>query len=271
MGKMKKAVVMAAGMGRRMQKSDDAVGLSEGQAAVAETGVKGLIPIDRPFLDYVLSALADAGYEQVCLVIGPRHDAVRHYYESLSCHRISIEFSVQEKPLGTANAVAAAEQFAGPDPFLVINSDNYYPACALSALREMDGSGLIAFERDGLVANSNIPPERVARFAILQVEEDGRLTRIVEKPSADFLAQQPEPICVSMNCWRFGPEIFRACRAICPSSRGEFEITDAVQYAIDHLGVRFQALQVDAGVLDMTSRSDVQAVAARLAGTVVEL
>ena len=39
-----------------------------------------MIPIGRPFLDYVLSGLADAGYRRVCLVVGPEHQAVRDYY-----------------------------------------------------------------------------------------------------------------------------------------------------------------------------------------------
>ena len=53
------------------------------------------------------------------------------------------------------------------------------------------------------------------------------------------LARLPRPLGVSMNCWRFGPAIFEACRSIRPSPRGELEITDAVQYATDRLGERF--------------------------------
>ena len=52
----------------------------------------------------------------------------------------------------------------------------------------------------------------------------------------DHVASLPEPVGVSMNCWRFDERIFAACQAIEPSSRGELEVTDAVQYAIDTLG-----------------------------------
>lgn len=79
-----RAVILARGLGTRMRKAVQAAGLSEAQAAVAQTGVKALMPIKRPFLDYVLSALADAGWRRVCLVIGPEHDALRSYYASLS-------------------------------------------------------------------------------------------------------------------------------------------------------------------------------------------
>ena len=75
-----KVVVLARGLGTRMVKRNDTAKLSARQAAVADTGVKALIPIDRPFLDYVLSVAAEAGYRRVCLVIGPEHKELRDYY-----------------------------------------------------------------------------------------------------------------------------------------------------------------------------------------------
>ena len=268
---MDKAVILAGGLGTRMRKTDLESDLSHDQAEVADSGVKGLIPVGRPFLDYVLTALADAGYRRVCLVIGPDHDALRTYYgEALVCRRLEIELAVQQRPLGTADAVVAAEAFAAYDPFLVINSDNYYPPEALRALREHDECGLVAFERDALLSGSNIPPERIERFAIVQTE-NGYLTRIVEKPSPEFIEAQPKPIYVSMNCWRFNAGIFPACRAISPSPRGELEIPDAAQYAIDRRGERFRALPFSVPVLDLTSRTDVPQVAGMLADLEVDL
>jgi glucose-1-phosphate thymidylyltransferase len=74
-----------------------------------------------------------------------------------------------------------------------------------------------------------------------------------------------------MNCWRFEPSIFEACRRIGPSPRGEYEVTDAVQYAMANLGVEFRAVTVDAPVLDLSQRSDLDAVKAALAGVKVNL
>jgi len=275
---MDKAVILARGLGTRMQKPDDSAELTKEQNAVAKTGVKAMIPIDRPFLDYVISALADAGYRRMCLVIGPEHDVVRNYYEALNCRRVSIEFVIQTEPLGTSDAVAAAEQFAAGDDFLVINSDNYYPLQALKDLHELDGPGLAAFAGERRSANDretslrdNIPPERIEKFAIVQTDNDGYLTQIIEKPSPDVIASVPKPIYVSMNCWRFDSAIFTACRSISPSARGELELPDAVQYAIDNLGRRFRVVQMRAPVLDLSSREDIKAVAAALADVEVSL
>ena len=268
---MDKAVILARGLGTRMQKPDNSTELTEEQTAVAKTGVKTMIPIDRPFLDYVISALADAGYQRICLVIGPENDEIKNYYESLTCRRVHIEFAIQTKPLGTSDAVAAAEQFAAAEDFLVINSDNYYPLEALRALREVDGPGLVAFDRETLLTGGNIPPERIEKFAIVRTDTDGCLTQIIEKPGPSVLASIPKPIFVSMNCWRFDSAIFTACRSISPSARGELELPDAIQYAIDHLGQRFRVVQVRAPVLDLSSRKDVESVAAALAGVEVSL
>ncbi len=272
MSETKKAVILARGLGTRMRKGDDSAEMTAEQAAMADTGVKAMIPIDRPFLDYVLNDLAEVGYDKVCLVIGPEHDAVRTYYhETIKTERLQIEFAIQEKPLGTADAVAAAEKFAGDDSVLVINSDNYYPPESLKALREISGSGLAAFDRIAMLDGSNIPAERVTSFAVVERDAEGFMTRILEKPSAEQVAELPEPIGLSMNCWMFRPAIFEGCRKISPSARGELELPDAVMYTIEKMGEKYQAVTVKAPVLDMSCRSDIPAVAAKLAGKPVHL
>lgn len=267
---MDKLVVLAAGLGTRMRKSE-AEGLSQAQNEAATRGLKAMVPIDRPFLDYVLSTAADAGFRRVCLVIGPDHDELREYYSSVACQRLQFDFAVQAEPLGTADAVAAARQFAGADPFLAINSDNHYPQVALTAMRQLSGPGLPGFERDALIEQSNIPAQRIERFAVIETDGAGRLQAIVEKPSADHIARLGDNVGVSMNCWRFDDRIFAACDAIEPSERGELEITSAVQHAIDHLGVSFEVVPVRAPVLDLTSRNDIDSVTRHLRGATVQL
>jgi len=266
-----KAVVLARGLGTRMRKQDEAAGLDARQAAAADAGIKAMIPIDRPFLDYVLSALAEAGYRRICLVIGPDHDAIRRYYgEQVPLSRIRIDFAVQAEPLGTANAVLAAEAFADGEPVAVINSDNYYPVAALAPLRQQGGAGVALFDWQCMTAGSDLPEERLRSFAVARLT-DGFLTGILEKPDEATWQALPRPIWLSMNCWQFRATIFDSCRAIKPSPRGEFEIPDAVMHSIRVLGERFRAVTVSEPVLDITSRRDVAGVAQKLAGVEVRL
>jgi dTDP-glucose pyrophosphorylase len=255
-----------------MRKADSRAELSAQQTAAADVGVKAMMPMGRPFLDYSLTAAADAGFRRACLVIGPEHDAVRRYYtRTVQPKRLKVEFAVQESPLGTADAVGAARDFAGDDLFCVVNSDNYYPAEALKALADLNRPGLVAFDAEALVREGNVSPERIAKFAVVQIAPSGRLVRIIEKPDAGQLSQLGSPHYVSMNCWCFSPAIFGACGAIQPSLRGELEVTSAVQYAMDRMGENFAVVRMSLGVLDLSSRSDVAAVTARLAGVEVNL
>ncbi len=268
---MEKAVILARGLGTRMRRRDEQVSLEPSQEVVAAMGVKAMIPVGRPFLDYVLSALADAGYHHVCLVVAPDHDIIRRYYDQAGVSRLSIHYAVQPEPRGTADAVLAAEAFAGDDPFLVINSDNYYPPEALARLRRLSGCATALFEDEAMFAHSNIAPERIRQFAVGQIDSAGCLTRIVEKPDEATLASLPRPLWISMNCWRFTRPIFEACRNIRPSPRGEYELPDAVQYLIDVLGQPVRVVKVQAAVFDLTSRRDVASIAPKLASVSVSL
>jgi dTDP-glucose pyrophosphorylase len=265
-----KAVILARGLGTRMRRDDGAAALSPEQAAAAARGMKGMVPLaGRPLLDYALSALADAGFREACLVIGPEHDAVRARYErEAPPARVRVSFAVQERPLGTADAVRAAEAFAADDTFVVVNADNLYPADALARLRLAPAPALVAFEADALVREGNVSADRIARFALLDVGPDGVLRRIVEKPDPDAAAARGERL-VSMTCWLFDARVFEACRRIAPSPRGELELPDAVQWLVDHRGARFAALRVRGAVLDLSSRADVADVERRLAGVAV--
>jgi dTDP-glucose pyrophosphorylase len=191
---------------------------------------------------------------------------VRDYYRKNIPTRIALTFAVQERPLGTADAVLAAKDYIGEEYFLVINSDNYYPVKALRGLGELGESGIALFDRDQLVAESNIPEDRVLKFAVAKVNNVGYLEKIYEKPQPETVRALGLPVYVSMNSWMFSPVIFRACQNVRPSARGELELTDAVQYAIDVLKERFRVLTYKSAVLDMSSRSDIALVAERLRG-----
>jgi dTDP-glucose pyrophosphorylase len=267
MAENQKVVILARGLGTRMRKTDESAALNQDQKAAAGAGIKAMIPIGRPFLDYVLSGLADAGYCQVCLVIGPEHGVIRDYYTiQAPPKRVRISFAIQEKPLGTADAVLAAKEFAGDDLFLMINSDNYYPVPALQSIRLSDRPAAALFDRESLISENN--EDRVLKFAVAALDNDGFIEHIYEKPSEETVRLLGDPVYVSMNCWLFSPDIFHACRSIRPSARGELELTDAVQYAADSMKLRHKAMIFRGPVLDLSSQIDISAVAGKLRGVV---
>ena len=145
-----RAVVLARGLGKRMRAADPGAVLDAAQAAAADTGMKAMVPVaGRPLLDYILSGLADAGYTEAILVIGPENDTVRQRYGPYGPAkptRIRLMYAIQTKATGTADAVLAAEMMVAGSPFVVLNGDNYYPVSVLADLRQQAPPALPAFE-----------------------------------------------------------------------------------------------------------------------------
>ncbi len=267
---MDKAIILAAGRGSRMRRASDAAGLTSNQAEVASSGMKSMMPVGRPFIDYVLAGLAEAGYRRICLVIGPDHHSLQAHCSRHLNGALEIQFATQREPLGTAHALACAREFAADDPFLTINADNYYPVNVLARMRDVNGSAVAAFKPEGLY-RGNITPERLRSFAIILSNTAGDLSKVVEKPGDEFSISNDRAVLINMNCWRFTPAIFDACGAIPKSARNEFELPDAVSYAIDVLHERFAVVEVSEPVLDLSTRADVVEITRRLAAVEVRL
>jgi dTDP-glucose pyrophosphorylase len=264
-----KAVVLAAGLGTRMRAAADAAGLAPAQARMADTGLKAMVPFERPFLDYLLHNLAESGISRACIVVGPAHEAVRHHYAHVRTRRIAIEFATQQTPRGTADAVLAAEAFIGADHVLVVNGDNLYPVSSCRALVQHGGPALAAFSRTGLLADGLISPDRILKFAVV-FARDGWLERIVEKPDGATVAALGDQVCVSMNSWVVPPRLPELVRSLPLSPRGELELPLAMQALVDS-GVGVRVFTSDEPVLDLSSRGDITALAARLRGREVVL
>ena len=146
----------------------------------------------------------------------------------------------------------------------MLNSDNLYPLAAVQALAALGSSGLVAFEARAL-ASGGIEPERVFKFALLDISPEEQLRTIVEKPAPDHPLAMRQEHWVSMNLWSFTPRIFNACTRIAPSSRGELELQDAVTFAMQEFGEPFHIIRSHEPVLDLSSRADIAVVGAHLA------
>jgi dTDP-glucose pyrophosphorylase len=90
-----------------------------------------------------------------------------------------------------------------------------------------------------LIRESNISEDKINKFAVVEISELETLVKIVEEPDS----VDDGEVFVSMNAWVFTPKIFEASDCTEPSSCGEFEITSAVQFAIERLGEEFKAIK----------------------------
>ena len=264
-----RAIVLARGLGTRMRdRSAPTAGpaLGAAQRALADAGLKAMIPFGRPFLDHVLHSLAEAGLRWIALVLGPEQDVIREYYSGLRPTRIDISFLIQSEPLGTADAVGTAQAWAAGEPFITVNADNLYPVAVLARLAAATGPAVPGFERDSL----GLPLARIGAFAIIERDSRNCLTRIVEKPGERAVEAAGPTGLISMNVWRFDHRIFDACRDVPVSERGERELPLAVGLAVSR-GLCIEVIPVRGAVLDLSQRSDLAGVARALEGARVEL
>lgn len=87
----------------------------------------------------------------------------------------------------------------------------------------------------------------------------------MEKPGPEYFDAIGSRALISMNVWRFDERIFDACREVPLSRRGEYELPEAVGLAVAN-GTTFRTFRAAGAVLDLSRRSDVALVSARLAG-----
>ena len=175
---------------------------------------------NKPVLFYGIEAMAAAGISEVGIIIAPETgDEIRSVAGEGSKFGLSITYIEQDEPLGLAHAVLTAEEFLGDEPFVMYLGDNL--------LRDGITELVKTFREDApdaLILLTPVPdPEHygVAELA------DGRVSRLVEKPP------DPKTDLALVGVYMFTPEIFRAARAIEPSTRDELEITDAIQHLVD--------------------------------------
>jgi glucose-1-phosphate thymidylyltransferase len=147
------AVILAAGEGRRVR-------------PLTRSRPKAMIPVaNRPIIAYPIEALLKCGIRDICVVVGYRKEQVLRYLNSLDA---SFEVVVQEKQIGTANALHCAEQFIQGD-FLVLPGDNYIDPVSI---------GKIKSERNAMLVGKHPHP---SEFGVVTVK-GGFVEQIMEKP-----------------------------------------------------------------------------------------
>jgi NDP-sugar pyrophosphorylase family protein len=236
--KIRRAVILAAGRGTRM-------------GAITNEIPKPMLPLGgKPMLEHILGRLSATGVEEFFVVVGYRHEVIESHFESSP---YQITFRVQKPVNGTASAALLAEDFGGRDSWLLTYAD---------ILCEP-----LEYERCGLVLRQN--EETAAVLAVKRVEDpwqgaavyedDGRITRIVEKP----------PRGTSTTSWNsagiyvFRPIVFDYLRRVRPSARNEYELTSALDMMLSD-GLELRISPIEGEWRDVGRPEDLAAVAAEL-------
>jgi len=183
-------------------------------------------------MSYILDDLVGLGVSEIVFVVGYMREAIQGYiaeaYPDITAHYV-----VQEIKDGTAGAVRLAEPFVDED-VLILFVDTLFDADIglVHAVPETAGGVIWAKE-----------VEDYQRYGVILTDEEDHMVRIVEKPS--------EPISKLANIglyyikdWRLLFEGIRQVLEADPGPSGEFYLTDAFQYMVDH-GSKIQVAPVE--------------------------
>ncbi|MFD4955273.1 glucose-1-phosphate thymidylyltransferase [Streptomyces sp. NPDC058451] len=247
-----KALVLSGGAGTRLR-------------PITHTSAKQLVPVaNKPVLFYGLEAIAEAGIDEVGIVVGDTADEIREAVGDGSRFGIEVTYIPQEAPLGLAHAVLIAQDFLGDEDFVMYLGDNFIVGGITGLVEEFR-----AERPDAQILLTRVPDP--TSFGVAELGGDGQVVGLEEKP------KEPKSDLALVGVYLFTPAVHEAVCSIEPSWRGELEITHAIQWLIDNkCDVRSTTISgywKDTGnVTDMleVNRSVLEAVEPLSAGTVDE-
>ena len=203
-----KALILSGGKGTRLR-------------PITHTAAKQLVPVaNKPILFYAIEAMKAAGIDEVGIVVGDTHAEVRAAVGSGERWGVKVTYIQQEAPLGLAHAVKISEEFMNGEPFVMFLGDNLIRDGVASFVQHYLKSGANA---QILLAHVPNPQD----FGVAELS-GGRVVKLIEKP-----VDPPSDLAL-VGVYMFDSHVFEAVNSIEPSARGELEITDAIQYLIDH-------------------------------------
>jgi NDP-sugar pyrophosphorylase family protein len=173
-----KAVILAGGRGTRL-------------APYTTILPKPLMPVgDKPILDIVISQLRHYGFSDITLAVGYLSELLMAYFGDGSRFGVSIRYSHEDQPLGTAGPIALVDDLS--EPFLVMNGD---------ILTALDFGDLMAYHRNNaaIATIATYPRSVKIDLGVIESDEQARLTRYIEKPTQHYR--------VSMGIYIFDPRI----------------------------------------------------------------
>lgn len=186
------------------------------------TSAKQLIPVaNKPVLFRVIEAIRDAGITDIGIVVGDTAEEIKQAVGRGGRWGVHISYIPQEAPLGLAHAVKISQDFLEDERFVMFLGDNVIQGGISPLIAQFATS-----EYNGQVVLTRVDMPEL--YGVAELNDDGRILRLIEKP------KEPPSDLALVGIYMFDHNIFEAVNSIGPSWRGELEITDAIQWLIEH-------------------------------------
>ncbi len=203
-----KGLILSGGTGSRLR-------------PITHTSAKQLVPVaNKPVLFYAIEAMKEAGIDEIGIVVGETKDEIVEAVGDGQAWDVSVSYIDQSAPLGLAPAVKVSKSFLQDDDFVMFLGDNLIKSGIAALVSEFSSRRPNA---QILLAKVDNP----SQFGVAELDGD-RVVKLVEKP------KEPPSDLALVGVYMFDRNIWEAVERIEPSPRNELEITDAIQYLIDH-------------------------------------
>jgi glucose-1-phosphate thymidylyltransferase len=203
-----RALITAGGHGTRLR-------------PITHTQNKHLIPVaNKPMLSWGLEAIAGTGIRDVGVVVGDTEPEIREALGDGGAWGLRVTYLRQDAPLGLAHVVLTGRDYVGDEPFLMYLGDNMLKDSLAGFVRSFEEHHPDAQILLAKVANPS-------RYGVVVMDGD-RVVRLAEKP-VEFVSDL-----ALAGVYLFSSAIVAAAESLTPSARGELEITEAIQYLVEH-------------------------------------
>lgn len=187
------------------------------------TRAKQLMPVaNKPVLVRVIEAIREADVTEIGVVVGgATAQEIKETLGNGSKWDVKLTFIDQPSPDGLAHAVRISEDFLKDDSFVMFLGDNVIQGGISTLIRDFatnDWNSQIVLKE----------VENASSYGVAKLRPDGSIEQLIEKP------KNPPSNLALVGIYMFDPHIMEAVHAIKPSARNEYEITDAIQWLIEH-------------------------------------